>query len=91
MIVDNFVFSRRNRRPLEQDETVGRRAGMFIALGLFVAPYLLRHKLIPGSEAVWALNPVVLLTVAWLLLYMLGHKYAMSRSFGVVRSERYAG
>lgn len=91
MIVHNFVFSRRNRRPLEQDETVGRRAGMFIALGLFVAPYLLRHKLIPGSEAVWALNPVVLLTVAWLLLYMLGHKYAMSRSFGVVRSVLFAG
>lgn len=64
---------------------------MFIALGLFVAPYLLRHKLIPGSEAVWALNPVVLLTVAWLLLYMLGHKYAMSRSFGVVRSVLFAG
>lgn len=64
---------------------------MFIALGLFVAPYLLRHKLIPGSEAVWALNPVVLLTVAWLLLYMLGQKYAMSRSFGVVRSVLFAG
>lgn len=86
MNVDNLVFSRNNRRPIEQDEVVGRRAGIFIALGLFATPYVLRHRIIPGSEAVWALNPLVLLSVAWLLLYMLGHKYSMSRSVSVVVS-----
>lgn len=87
---DNRVFSRKNRRPIEQDKTVGKRAGIFIALGLFATPYLLRHRLIPGSEAVWALNPLVLLTVAWLLLYMLGHKYSMSRSVSAARFVLFA-
>ena len=74
---------RRRSRLLEQDAAVGKRAGVLIALGLFFTPYLFRHKLIPGSEAVWAVNPVVLLTIAWLLLYMLGHKYRISRRVGV--------
>lgn len=91
MNADNLVFSRNNPRPIEQDEAVGRRAGIFIALGLFATPYVLRHRIIPGSEAVWALNPLVLLSVAWLLLYMLGHKYSMSRGVSVVRFVLFAG
>lgn len=84
MSVGAPAFVKRLARTPEQDAVVGKRAGILIALGLFATPYLFRHKLIPGSEAVWAVNPVVLLTVAWLLLYMLGHKYRISRRVSVI-------
>lgn len=83
MSVEIPIFVNKRARTPEQDATVGKRVGILIAFGLFATPYLLRHKLIPGSEAIWAINPVAFLTVAWLLLYMLGHKYQISRRVSV--------
>lgn len=53
---------------------MGRRVGNLLGASLFLTPYLLRYKLIPGSEAIWALNPLAIFAIFWLLLYMLGHK-----------------
>lgn len=77
--------SKENNRPYSQDETMGRRVGYLLGASLFLTPYLLRHKLIPGSEAVWALNPLAVFAFFWLLLYMLGHKYQISRTVSVVK------
>ena len=64
---------------------MGRRVGYLLGASLFLTPYLLRYKLIPGSEAVWALNPLAVFAFFWLLLYMLGHKYEISRRVSAPR------
>lgn len=77
--------SQENTRSSFQDETMGRRVGNLLGASLFLTPYLLRYKLIPGSEAIWALNPLAIFAIFWLLLYMLGHKYAISRTVSLVK------
>lgn len=74
-----------NNRPYTQDEAMGRRVGYLLGASLFLTPYLLRFRLIPGSEAIWAMNPLAIFAVFWLLLYMLGHKYKMSRTISVFK------
>ena len=82
----SFLFSsQENKRPHFQDEKMGRRVGYLLGASLFLTPYLLRYKLIPGSEAIWALNPLALFAIFWLLLYMLGHKYAIARTVSLVK------
>lgn len=80
-----LLKSKGNDRPYSQDEAMGRRVGYLLGASLFLTPYLLRYKLIPGSEAVWALNPLAIFAFFWLLLYMLGHKYEIPRTLSVVK------
>ena len=83
--MNTLLKSKGNDRPCGQDETMGRRVGYLLGASLFLTPYLLRFKLIPGSEAVWAVNPLAIFAIFWLLLYMLGHKYEISRAVSVIK------